>query len=165
MIRPPRLTVGRLDEDDRARNEQVLRHVGMRLGIEPALGQRDVAGGIDELLELRVRHLVTVDPEAVDADDMGEALLGLMALGAHRERAAGDEHHAGGFAFLGGEAASTRRSFRSSAWSRALLDAGRKGAGQTPASTVPNPRASRAFICRSPVRGSAFPRAGHRPQA
>ena len=75
----------------------------MCLGIEPALGQRDVAGGIDELLELRVRHLVAVDPEAVDADGMDEALLGLMALGAHLERAAGDERHAGGLAFLGGE--------------------------------------------------------------
>ena len=74
---------------------------GMRLGIEPALGQREVAGGIDELLELRVRHLVTVDPEAVDADDVGEALLGLMALGAHLERAAGNERHAGGLAFPG----------------------------------------------------------------
>ena len=75
--------VGRRDENDRARNEQLLGHVGMRLGIEPALGQRAVAGGVDELLELRVRHLVTVDPEAVDAHDMGEALLRLMALRAH----------------------------------------------------------------------------------
>ena len=59
----------------------------MGLGVEPALGQRDIARRVDELLELRVRHLVTVDPEAVDAHDMGEALLGLMALGAHLERA------------------------------------------------------------------------------
>ena len=75
----------------------------MRLGVEPALGQGAVAGGIDELLELRVGHLVTVDPEAVDAHHMGEALLGLMALRTHLEAAAGDERHAGGFAVLNGE--------------------------------------------------------------
>ena len=85
-------------------SEQVLGHVGMGLGVEPPLGQRAVAGGLNELLELRVRHLVTVDPKAVDADDMGEALLGLMALGAHLECAAGDECHAGGVAFLGRQA-------------------------------------------------------------
>ena len=74
------------------------------MGSSPRSAKRAVAGGIDELLELRVRHLVAVDPEAVDAHDMGEALLGLMALGSHLEAVAGDECHAGGLACLGGDA-------------------------------------------------------------
>ena len=76
----------------------------MGLGVEPALGERPVAGRVDELPELRVRHLVPVDPEAVDAHGMDEAFLRLMALGAHLECAAGDEHHPGSVAFLGREA-------------------------------------------------------------
>jgi hypothetical protein len=44
---------------------------------------------------------VTVDPEGIDADDMSEALLGLMTLGTHPECAAIDERHPGGFAFFG----------------------------------------------------------------
>ena len=114
---------------------------GCALGSSPRSASVTVAGRVDELLELRVRHLVAVDPEAVDADDMGEALLGLMALGAHLERAAGDERHAGGLAFLGGEAGvrGAAPDLGLVAWRCSMPVA--KAPIMTPASTVPNPSA------------------------
>ena len=63
--------------------------------VEPALSQRDVSRRRHELPELRVAHFVTIDPEAVDAHDVGEALLRALALGAHHERSAADERHPG----------------------------------------------------------------------
>src|SRR5262249_484837 len=46
-----------------------------------------------EFAKLCVGHLVAIDPEAVDAHGVGEALLRTMALGAHHERSAADECH------------------------------------------------------------------------
>ena len=91
----------RRDKDHRARNEQVLGRAGMRLGVEPALGERPITGRVNELPELRIRHLMTVDPEAVDAHGMNDAFLRLMALRTHFEFPAGDERHARGVAFPG----------------------------------------------------------------
>jgi DNA-binding MurR/RpiR family transcriptional regulator len=44
-------------------------------GIEPALGQGDVARGRDEARELGVGDLVPIDPEAVDPDLVRRALI------------------------------------------------------------------------------------------
>ena len=41
----------------------------MRLGIDSALSKRLVARRLDKFRELRVRHLVPVDPETIDLDD------------------------------------------------------------------------------------------------
>jgi hypothetical protein len=38
---------------------------------------------------------VAIDPEAIDAHDMGEALLRSMTVGAHDEGPGRDEHHSG----------------------------------------------------------------------
>ena len=57
----------------------------MRLRVEPALGERPVTGRVNKLPELRIRHLMTVDPEAVDAHGMNDAFLRLMALRTHFE--------------------------------------------------------------------------------
>src|SRR5215470_2073035 len=65
----------------------------MRRGVEPALGQGHVSRRRHELAKLRVRHLVAIDPEAIDAHGVGEALLRTMALGAHHERSTADERH------------------------------------------------------------------------
>src|SRR5262245_158506 len=72
----------------------------MRRGVEPALGQRDVSRRRYEFPELRVGHLVAIDPEAVDAHGVGEALLRPLALGTHDERSTADERHAGGVAVV-----------------------------------------------------------------
>ena len=68
----------------------------MRCRVEPALGQRHVSRRRHEFPELRVGHLVAIDPKAVDAHGVGEALLRTMALGTHDERPAADERHPGG---------------------------------------------------------------------
>src|SRR5262245_8136206 len=68
----------------------------MRRRVQPALGQGHVSRRRYEFPELRVGHLVAIDPEAVDAHGVGEALLRPMALGAHHERSAADERHPGG---------------------------------------------------------------------
>src|SRR3954447_3045617 len=93
------------DKDHRARNQQVLGRAGMGLGVEPALGERPVTGRVYELPELRIRHLVTVDPEAIDAHRMDDAFFPLMTLRTHFECPAGDGHHAHGVAFPGRETA------------------------------------------------------------
>jgi hypothetical protein len=92
--------VGGRNEHHRARSEQFFGHAGMRRRVEPALGQGHVSRRRHEFPKLRVGHLVAIDPEAVDAHDVGEALLRPMALGAHDEGPAADEHHSGGVAVL-----------------------------------------------------------------
>jgi hypothetical protein len=88
--------IGGLDEHHRAGNEQFLGHAGMGRWVHTALGQGHVSRRRDELAKLRVGHLVAIDPETVHAHDMGETLLRTMALGAHDECSAADEHHPGG---------------------------------------------------------------------
>ena len=78
------------EQTPRTRERAVPRHAGMRRRIEPALRQRDISRGRHEFPKLRVGHLVAIDPEAVDAHDMGKALLRPMALGAHDESSAAD---------------------------------------------------------------------------
>src|SRR5215472_13208313 len=87
--------VSGLDEHHGAGNEQLVGHAGIRRGIEPALGQGHVSRRRDEFAKLRVGHLLAIDPEAIDAHGVGEALLRPLALGAHHERSAADEHHPG----------------------------------------------------------------------
>jgi hypothetical protein len=62
-----------------------------------------VAGRLDELPELRVCHLMTVDPEAVHTYRMDRSFLRLIAFGPHCKRAAGNQHHPGCFAVTGGQ--------------------------------------------------------------
>src|SRR5207247_9309428 len=54
---------------------------------------RHVSRRGDEFPKLRVGHLVAIDPEAVDAHGVRQALFRPMALGAHEERTAADENH------------------------------------------------------------------------
>src|SRR5215475_2559922 len=89
-----------LDEDHRAGNEQLLGHAGMRCRVETALGQGHVSRRRHEFAKLRVGHLMAIDPKAVDAHGVGEALLRPMALGTHDERSAADERHPGGVAVV-----------------------------------------------------------------
>ena len=65
----------------------------MRLGIDTALGKRLVAGSIDEFCELRVGHLMLINPETIDLDRMTELFLRPFLVRAHDEAAARDEHH------------------------------------------------------------------------
>src|SRR5262249_21761607 len=85
--------IGRRNEHHRAGREQLLGHAGMRRGVKPALGQGHVSRRRHELAKLRVAHLVAIDPEAIDAHGVGEALLRPLALGTHHERSAADERH------------------------------------------------------------------------
>jgi hypothetical protein len=65
--------------------------------IEVLLGVGHVAGGVDELLELRVGHFGDVHPEALDRDGMRRGFLRVLLVGlvrAHREFAAGNPDHA-----------------------------------------------------------------------
>ena len=56
-------------------------------------GEGDVAGRLDEFLELPVRHRRAVDPELVDADAMDRRLFRIVLVRAHAERAAGNLYH------------------------------------------------------------------------
>jgi hypothetical protein len=100
MIRPPLATsVGGTNTNEPG-NEQLLGHAGMCRRVEPALRERHVSRGRYEFPKLRVGHLVAIDPEAVDAHEVREALLRPMALGTHEEGTAADEHHPGGVVIL-----------------------------------------------------------------
>ena len=66
---------------------------GIVLRIGRDLGEGDVPGRADELLELPVRHRSAVDPEAVDRDAMDRRFLRIMPVRAHAERAALDPDH------------------------------------------------------------------------
>ena len=75
--------------------------------VQPALGDGDVAGRLDEAGERRVGDLVPIDPEALDRDLVRGALLGLLAVIAHGETAALDPHHPGVRAVAFGQAGIT----------------------------------------------------------
>jgi hypothetical protein len=68
------------DEHQRAGGEDFLGHAGMRGAIEPALRQRHVSRRRHEFTELRIGHLVAIDPEAFKAHNVREALLRSVAL-------------------------------------------------------------------------------------
>src|SRR5258708_3510273 len=55
-----------------------------------------MAGRADELPELQVGHRSPINPEAVDGDAMARRLLGIMMIGSHAKRPAGNEDHLAG---------------------------------------------------------------------
>ncbi len=83
----------RLLEDQRAGDEQSGIRVGIRSRVERPLGERHVPGCAHETAELGRGHGALVDPERLDLDATDRSLLGIEPLVAHREAAAGDEHH------------------------------------------------------------------------
>jgi hypothetical protein len=85
--------MARRREHQRAGIEHVRQRAGIILRIGRNLGERLVAGGFDEFLELPVGHRRTVDPEAVDGDAMRRRLFRIMLIRSHAERAAGNEDH------------------------------------------------------------------------
>ena len=101
MKRPPLAEVAQIDrmlrrrEHQRAGIEHVRQRAGIVLRIGCDLGEGDVAGRVDEFLELPVGHRRAVDPEAVDRDAMNRRFLRIVLVRSHAERAAGNEHHAG----------------------------------------------------------------------
>ena len=91
--------------EDGGPGDQVLRRRGRELlPGRRALGDGDVAGGVDKLLELLVRHVGLVHPEAVHIDPVdGDRVAGNARqaaerfagrVAAHRELAAGNPDHA-----------------------------------------------------------------------
>ena len=92
--RPPLAHVPQVDraagrrEHERARDEVLGRRAREVGRVERPLGDRDVAGRLDERGELRVRDLVPVDPEPVHADAVRGRLLRVVLVRAHRELAA-----------------------------------------------------------------------------
>src|SRR5262245_57550019 len=73
----------------------------MRLWIDTALGKRLVASSIDEFRELRVGHLMPINPETVDLDRMTEPFLRPFLVRSHHEAAARDEDHSRLIAVVG----------------------------------------------------------------
>ena len=76
----------------------------MGLRVDASLGKGDVAGRLYEFIELGVRNLVLIDPEAVDLNDMGEAFFGSLPVRAHGEAAARNEDHSSLVTLFGGQA-------------------------------------------------------------
>src|SRR6184192_1394140 len=58
-----------------------------------ATGHVTVASGSNEFRKLLVSNLVLVDPEALDCRNVRWTLLGIVMIGSHLERAAGDPDH------------------------------------------------------------------------
>ncbi len=98
--RPPLVDVPQVDgagghrEDERAGDEVLGRRARKVRRVERPLGDRDVAGVLDEHGELTVRRLEPVDPEAVDRDAVGGRLLRVVVVGAHQELSRRDPGHA-----------------------------------------------------------------------
>jgi len=63
------------------------------LRVRGNLGKGDVAGCLDEFLELPVRNRRTVDPERVHGDAMDRCLFRIVLVRTHAECAAANEHH------------------------------------------------------------------------
>ena len=83
-------------EHQRAGVEHVRQRAGIILRIGRNFGKGLVAGRDHEPLELAVRHRRAVDPEAVHRHAMDWRFLGIMTVGSHAERAAGNPDHVGG---------------------------------------------------------------------
>ena len=98
---PPLAPVAQVDrvlgrrEHQRAGVEHVRQRAGIVLRIGRDLGEGDVAGRVDEVLELPVGHRRAVDPEAVDGDAMDRRLFRIVLVRSHAERAAGNPDHVG----------------------------------------------------------------------
>jgi hypothetical protein len=63
--------------------------------IRNPLGDRHMAGRLDEFLELPVRDRRSVDEEAVDLHLVGGRFFLVVGVGTHPESPAGHEYHAG----------------------------------------------------------------------
>ncbi len=98
---PPLAPVAQIDrprwrrEHQRAGIDHVRQGAGIVLWVGRHLGKGLVARGLDEGLELPVRHRCGVDPEAVHRHPMDRRFFRIMIVGAHAERAAGNPHHVG----------------------------------------------------------------------
>lgn len=92
---------GRRTENDRPGNEGLCGSAGKLFGGGRAFGNRDVAGGFDEFVELFVRDFVFIHPKAVQRDEMLRHFIGIAVGGPHVKRAAGNPDHAIGFAANG----------------------------------------------------------------
>ena len=80
-------------EHQRAGIEHVRQRAGIVLRIGRNFGEGDVAGRLDEFLELPVGHRRAVDPEVVHRDAMDRRFFRIMLVRSHAERAAGNENH------------------------------------------------------------------------
>ena len=70
----------------------------LRLGVEHARPAElfrvgFVAGRFDELLELRDRHFVAIDPEWFQRDIVGRGFIRIAVVGSHAKRPAGQKNH------------------------------------------------------------------------
>src|SRR5262245_4028510 len=80
-------------EHQRAGLEHVRQRARIVLRVRLDLREGDVAGGVDELAELAVRHRRAVDEEAIDGDAMDRRLLRIMMVGSHVEGATRNPDH------------------------------------------------------------------------
>ena len=99
--RPPLAVVAKVDrmigrtERQRARIDHVRKDARIVLRIGRHLGEGDVTGRFDELLELPVGHRRAVHPEIVDRHAMNRSFFRIVPVRSHAERSTGDEDHAG----------------------------------------------------------------------
>src|SRR5262249_5575066 len=80
-------------EDQRAGLEHVRQRAGIIVGVGLDLGEGDVAGRVDEVAELAVRHRRAVNPETVDGGAMDRRLFRIMLVRPHAERTTGYPDH------------------------------------------------------------------------
>jgi len=88
---------GRLLEHHRRRSEQLRFRARIIGGVGRALGERHVAGRLDEALELAIRDGVPVHPEAVHGYFVGGGLLRIVTVGPHEESPTRNPDHAFGW--------------------------------------------------------------------
>ena len=69
---------------------KILRRSTREVGwIERAFGKRRIPRRFHKLRKLFVRHLMRIDPEAIDLDLVNRPLFGIELLRSHGERSAG----------------------------------------------------------------------------
>ena len=96
---PPFTPVAQIDrarrrrEDERARIEHVRQRARVVLRVGRNFRERNVAGCLDEFLELPVRDWRAVHPELVDGYAMDRCFFRIVLVRSHAERAAGHERH------------------------------------------------------------------------
>jgi hypothetical protein len=80
----------RLAEDDGAGHERPRLRVGIVGRVQRTLGDRDIAGLLDEAAETDIGHGVAVHPEALDGGLVGGRFLRVVIVRPHQEGAARD---------------------------------------------------------------------------
>jgi hypothetical protein len=85
-------TVGHV-KNERARHCEFRLCIGIKGEVEWTLGQRHVAGPRNETGEVGVGDRVNIDPKTAYRDEVCGSLLGIVAIGAHSERASADPPH------------------------------------------------------------------------